>query len=114
MQNIVRGDVMDWVNIGKRIRNQRELLGFTREKLAEKLEITPKFCSDIELGLKGMSIATLCRISDTLCLPVDYILFGESSNGNNCVIEQMINSCPQDKKKYLEDIIKAFLLSTKN
>lgn len=105
---------MDWVNIGKRIRKQREFLGYTREALAEKLEITPKFCSDIELGVKGMSITTLCRIADTLSLSVDYILFGETTSCNNNVIEQMINSCPQNKKKHLEDIIKSFILSTKS
>ena len=34
---------MDWVSIGGRIRKQREYLGLTREQLAEKLDITPKF-----------------------------------------------------------------------
>ena len=53
---------MDWVAIGGRIRKQREYLGLTREQFAEKLDITPKFCSDIELGVKGMSVPTLCRI----------------------------------------------------
>ena len=39
---------MDWVAIGGRIRKQREYLGLTREQFAEKLDITPKFCADIE------------------------------------------------------------------
>ena len=47
---------MDWVSIGGRIRKQREFLGLTREQFAEKLDITPKFCSDIELGIKGMAV----------------------------------------------------------
>ena len=41
--------------MGQRIRNQREFLGYTREQFAELIEKTPKFCSDIELGIKGMS-----------------------------------------------------------
>ena len=68
---------MDWVAIGGRIRKQREYLGLTREQFAEKLDITPKFCSDIELGVKGMSVPTLCRIASTLSLSTDYILFGK-------------------------------------
>lgn len=44
---------MDWVAIGGRIRKQREYLGLTREQFAEKLDITPKFCADIELGSQG-------------------------------------------------------------
>ena len=51
---------MDWNAIGSRIRKQREYIGYTREQLAELLDVTPKFCSDIELGVKGMSIPTLC------------------------------------------------------
>ena len=50
---------MEWAEIGSRIRRQREYLGYTREQFAELLEVTPKFCSDIELGIKGMSVPTL-------------------------------------------------------
>ena len=81
---------MDWILIGKRIRKQREYLGFTREVFAEKLDVTPKFCSDIELGLKGMSVTTLCKISDILGLTTDYILFGAPSDGEDDSISQMI------------------------
>ena len=68
---------MDWVEIGTRIRSQREAFGYTREAFAEMLDITPKFCADIELGKKGMSVPTLCRIASVLKLSTDYILFGE-------------------------------------
>lgn len=47
---------MDWSAIGKRIRCQREYMGLTREQFAEQIEVTPKFCSDIETGAKGMSV----------------------------------------------------------
>ena len=50
---------MDWIAIGKRIRQQREYMGLTREQFAEQIDVTPKFCSDIETGAKGMSIPTL-------------------------------------------------------
>lgn len=68
---------MDWVAIGGRIRKQREYLGLTREQFAEKLDITPKFCADIELGTKGMSVPTLCRIATTLACPPTIFLFGK-------------------------------------
>ena len=102
---------MDWLNIGRRIRSQREYLGYSRESFAERIDVTPKFCSDIELGLKGMSVQTLCRISDVLNISVDYILFGAYDNNDNQNIIEMINRCPKDRLCYLEDIIKAFVLS---
>lgn len=52
---------MNLLAIGTRIRSQREYLGYTREQLAGYLGVTPKFCSDIELGAKGMSVPTLCK-----------------------------------------------------
>ena len=59
---------MNWRAIGKRIRQQREFMGLTREQFAEQIDVTPKFCSDIEAGVKGMSVPTLCRIAKVLRL----------------------------------------------
>ena len=49
---------LNFIEIGARIRAGREELGLTREQLAEQLEISAKFCSDIELGLRGISVKT--------------------------------------------------------
>ena len=101
---------MDWIAIGSRIRKQREQFGFTREVFAEKLDITPKFCADIELGNKGMSVQTLCKISDILKLSTDYILFGVTQQ------EQSLSSidlqrCSPAEQKYAADILRTFLLA---
>lgn len=102
---------MDWVKIGSRIRKQREYLGYTREDLAEKLDITPKFCYDIELGVKGMSVPTLCRIAAVLNLSTDYILFGVNTEEFNSPAVTMLRRCPPDKLPYAEEIMKSFILA---
>ena len=84
---------MDWSSIGGRIRRQREFLGYTREQFAELLDVTPKFCADIELGVKGMSVQTLCRISEILRLSTDFILFGKENSGGSTPIVQLLRSC---------------------
>lgn len=104
---------MDWISIGGRIRKQREFLGLTREQFAEKLDITPKFCSDIELGVKGMSVPTLCRIADTLSLSTDYILFGkrtkkDQSNGLEA-IASMLESLTSAQLPYVEAVLKTVI-----
>ena len=38
---------IQYKDMGARIRAQRERLGYTREQLAEKLDVSTKFCSDI-------------------------------------------------------------------
>ncbi|MBQ4037392.1 MAG: helix-turn-helix transcriptional regulator [Clostridia bacterium] len=99
---------MNWEAVGKRIRRQREFLGYSREALAERIDVTPKFCSDIELGIKGMSVPTLCRLTRVLNLSADYILFGDEERGETPVI-QMIRRCPGEAEPHLETIVKTFL-----
>lgn len=107
MQTLVLKD------IGGRVRKQREFLGYTREHLAEMLEITPKFCSDIELGVKGMSIQTLSNISHILKMSTDYILFGTRTDHPVVSTEflNLLRSCPPDKFQYVEEVLKSFLMA---
>ncbi len=91
--------------MGERIRKKREELNISREQFAEMLDITTKFCSDIESGSRGVSIKSLIAISDCLKLSTDYILFGDVSQTSNQVFIQSINKCPDSKKNFLLDII---------
>ena len=100
---------LDFKLIGQRIRSQREFLGYTREQFAELIDKTPKFCSDIELGVKGFSLQTLNQIGNKLKLSSDYILYGISSDKENNPINKMLSSCPDNKRRYAEQILKNFL-----
>lgn len=102
--------------LGTRIRKQRELLGYTREELAEKLDVSVKFCSDIELGVKGMSLGTLVNLSKILCLNIDYILLGDNklSNSELNTIEALISQCPAEVRPNLITMIRAFVDAVKN
>lgn len=107
-------EVIDYQEMGKRIRKQRELLGYTREQLAEKLDVSTKFCSDIELGVKGVSIQTLAKLTDFLNLSSDYILFGKYTQGNSAeteLISMLYQKCPENHQKNLITIINAFINS---
>ena len=102
---------LDFKMIGNRIKQQREFLGYTRENLADRLSVTVNFCRDIEIGAKGMSIQTLAKISSVLKLSLDYILLGKTQNGDIEPLILMLNSCQPEKRKYVEDILKTFLLA---
>lgn len=106
---------MDWKSIGSRIRKQREYFGLTREQFAEMLDITPKFCSDIELGVKGMSIPTLCRIAQTLHLSTDYILFGtKNAEDSNHAVLHMLSVCSEKERHYAEELLKVYMLALRS
>lgn len=44
------------IEIGQRIKNRRKFMKFTREKLAEMIDISPQFLANIESGKKGYVI----------------------------------------------------------
>ncbi|MBQ9346303.1 MAG: helix-turn-helix transcriptional regulator [Oscillibacter sp.] len=96
---------MDWKEIGGRIRAQREYLGYNREQFAEMINVTPKFCADIENGAKGMSVPTLCAVAETLRLSADYILWGRGSREDPLLLTQ----CTEAERKYAEELLKTFL-----
>lgn len=106
---------VDSVIMGERIKKQRLLNGYSREQLAEMADITPRFCYDIELGLKNMSVSTLCKLSDALHVSVDYILFGTSNCSDNFdSIMGMISLCPRDKREHLEQIISHYIQAVRD
>lgn len=104
--------MLDLKAIGLRIRRQREFLGLSRERLADFLGVTQKFSSDIELGVKGMSLQTLCSISDTLSLSVDYILFVKQDRPERLSnIVNMLSCCSDENIKYAEVLLKDFIMA---
>jgi len=105
---------LDIVTIGKRIKKQRILLGYTREKLAEMTDITPRFCYDIELGLKNMSTETLTKLAAALNVPIDFLIFGDRvrSDVYNPIIS-LVETCPPDKLSHLETIVSHYIQAVK-
>lgn len=103
---------INFKEMGTRIRAQRQLLGYTREQLAEKLDVSSKFCSDIELGIKGMSLNTLAKLSDILCMNVDFILFGEQEEKSDLdTLISLFRHCPTEHRANFITIARAFINS---
>lgn len=80
--------------VGERIRELREMQNYTREAFAEKVDISVKFLYEIEMGKKGFSADTLCRISKALSVSCDYIMYGEEEEHRSrekilCVLEKL-------------------------
>ena len=105
---------MEWCSVGARIRKQREYLGHTREQFAELIEVTPKFVSDIELGVKGMSVPTLCRISTVLGLSIDYIMFGNTEKPGEGGIESLLSQFTFEEYKHAENLLKVFFYAMRS
>lgn len=62
--------------IGLRIKQSRKAAKLTQEQLAEKIEVSTQYISDLERGVVGTSIPTLIKICDCLCVSSDFLLRG--------------------------------------
>jgi len=94
------------MQIGKRLRRQRERINMTREEFAEKANISPQFLAEIENGKKGMSVDTLYKICSNFSLSADYLLFGLLSNDTlSDSAKNAIGNMPEPFLSYTEDII---------
>ena len=105
---------IDPIEMGERIKKQRKLNGYSREKLAELVGITPRFCYDLELGLKNMSVNTLLKLSDSLHVSVDYLLFGSHTPDEQYAsVIGLVSTCPSAKLEHLEQIISHYIQAVK-
>jgi len=59
-----------------RIRKAREEQGYTREKFAEKLDVSVSYMAELERGRTGISVKMLIKVCSLLGLSADYVLFG--------------------------------------
>ncbi|MBD5444288.1 MAG: helix-turn-helix transcriptional regulator [Lachnospiraceae bacterium] len=99
---------MDLSEIGRRIKTERKELGYTQEKLAEIVNVSPHYIYEIERGLKAMSLETLINISAALEISTDYILFGERQTEFISLYEQL-NGMNKERRLKAENAIKALL-----
>lgn len=96
-----------YLEIGSRIRQRREYFRLSREQLAEKMSISVRFLTDIELGIKGMSIPTLMNFCKVLSVSSDYLLFGEKSENGSLI--GLIENLNDEQAKYSEELLKTFI-----
>jgi len=80
-----------------RIRKAREDQGYTREKFAEKLDVSVSYMAELERGRTGISVKMLIKVCNLLGLSADYVLFG-SERGEDT---QRLDAIHRIDDKYL-------------
>jgi len=99
----------DWTNLGIRVKNARNSIGMTIEKLAEKTHRTENFIQRIESGKKSCSVHTLYQLSKVLNISVDELLVGGKVETKEYkdreIIENMLNSCDEKQLKIIKEVL---------
>lgn len=60
--------------LGERIKLVRKAKNMTREKLAELIDVSPRFLAEVEAGKVGVSLQKLKNISTILTISTDYLI----------------------------------------
>ena len=98
------------IEIGQRLRQRRQELGLTREKMSELADIGTGYYGQLEVGTSQMSIDTLIKLSRSMHLSMEYILFGEGEKpGDPSAMIDLLQRCTPRELKLAEEVLKLFL-----
>ena len=98
-------------NLGKKIKEYRQLQGISQEELAEKLDISQQTLSKIECGKNFLTSETLERISSVLGVNTyELFMFEEYNTQADMLVEiekyiSIIRSNPQ-KLAFVKNMVK--------
>lgn len=74
---------MDLKSIGKKIKEQRIRKNISQEKLAELIDVTPSYISNLESGNRIASLHTMLEIVNKLELSFDYLMLDDLTINSN-------------------------------
>ena len=94
------------IEIGERIKNAREQRKITQEKLAERVEVSPQYISDLERGVVGVSVSTLKNICLALDVTSDSLLFDVVQDSEISVLVECCRRLNKKQFSVVEDIIR--------
>lgn len=101
------------IEIGNRLRQKRKELKLTREEFAELADLSVGFYGQLEVGTSQMSIDTLIKISKSMHVSMEYIIFGEElPESDASTVINMLNHCTPTELKLAEKVLKLFLMKS--
>lgn len=88
-------------DIAGRLKYQRNRLNITVEKLAERIEVTPRYLQDVERGKVGMSLTTLKNLCRVLEISSDALLFGTPAG-----VDAMLRELDVEQVENIEELVR--------
>lgn len=101
--------VINYTELGKRIREERRKHNYTQIMMADALNMSTPYISYIENGKKYVSLPALADIAQYLNITLDYLLFGTHSTDDITMLCQLLNEGDSDEIKLVTSIIEAII-----
>lgn len=107
---------INYEDIGKRIRRERENKNITQEKLAELADISIQHLCNIENSNTKLSLPVLIDIANAMNTNASIFLLGSLENNSisaNCIIADLLLDCTKEEKIIIIDTIQSLKDSLK-
>ena len=101
--------MLDYFQIGQRIRKFRRAAGLSQEELAEKIDISTTHMSHIETGNTKLSLPVLTDIALHLDVRADDLLFDSPRAGRVSATEEILHTldqCDETQLRIMADMIR--------
>lgn len=96
------------IQIGEQVRLAREQAKLTQEALAEKIEVSPQYISDLERGVVGVALPTLKKLCCALGVASDQILFGTQSQERGVILSNACHTLTDEQFSLLIEIVNCY------
>ena len=102
--------MVNYKEVGKRIRNARSDKKITQEKFAEMLGVSTGYISQIESGQKCFNLKRLKETEKILEKPTSYFIDGTEKDSNGDLIDEIVEilkTLDEEKIKMIKDLAKS-------
>lgn len=100
--------MLNYYEIGQRIRRFRKAHSLSQEELAEKVSISTTHMSHIETGNTKLSLTVLVDLAAVLGVSTDELLFDTADRRSAALteIQSVLDACSPSQAKVIADIIR--------
>ena len=102
--------MVNYKEVGKRIRNARSDKKITQEKFAEMLGVSTGYISQIESGQKCFNLKRLKETERILEKPTSYFIDGTEKDSNGYLIDEIVEilkTLDEEKIKMIKELAKS-------
>lgn len=99
----------DYHLIGKRIKEQRKLAGYTQEQLGELLGVSTGYISQVERGITKISLDLLAAVSVALHCDMGLLVAGSATDGSEYLqneYQELFRVLSPKQKQFAIDFLK--------
>ena len=98
--------MLNYYEIGQRIRRYRKLHGLSQEALAERADVSVTHMSHIETGSTKLSLPTLVAIAEALSVDTDMLLYDAPQHDEAAAdIRKLLSDCTPVQAKVIAELV---------